>query len=153
MRSALAILALSFALLVTTARAGETQEELSKQVRDTENAFAATMAARDLEGFTSFLADEAIFSGQKRAMRGKAEVVEGWKGFFQGEKAPFSWHSESVEVLSDGTLAYSAGPVFDPQGNKVGSFHSIWRREASGKWRIVFDHGCAECACAEKKTD
>ena len=47
-----------------------------------------------------------------------------------------------IEVLPSGTLALSSGPVFDPDGKKVGTFNSIWRRERNGKWQVIFDKGC-----------
>jgi ketosteroid isomerase-like protein len=47
-----------------------------------------------------------------------------------------------VEVLDSGTLALSAGPVRDPKGQQIGTFNSIWRREADGSWKIIFDKGC-----------
>jgi len=52
-----------------------------------------------------------------------------------------------VEVLDSGTLALSTGPVHDPGGKRIGTFSSIWRREADGSWRIVFDKGCPVCTC------
>ena len=55
--------------------------------------------------------------------------------------APFSWKPERVEVLDSGKLALSTGPVYDPDGKRIGSITSIWRREAPGTWRIVFDKG------------
>lgn len=140
---------LSLFALVFEVRA-ETREQLAQQVRDAENAFAATMAARDLQAFAGFLADDAIFFGNSAA-RGKNAVVEAWKGFYQGEQAPFSWRSETVEVLDSGQLAHSSGPVFDPQGRRVATFNSIWRREADGSWKVVFDKGCQICACAGNK--
>ena len=45
-------------------------------------------------------------------------------------------------MLDSGTLAISSGPVMDPQGKVVGTFNSIWRRDADGRWRVVFDKGC-----------
>jgi len=47
-----------------------------------------------------------------------------------------------TRMLDSGTLALSSGPVKDPQGNVVGIFNSIWRLEADGRWRVVFDKGC-----------
>ena len=47
-----------------------------------------------------------------------------------------------VEVLDSGTLALSTGPVLDPDGRRVGTFSSVWRREADGAWLVVFDKGC-----------
>jgi hypothetical protein len=47
-----------------------------------------------------------------------------------------------VQVLESGTLGISSGPVRDPAGNRVGTFNSVWRLEADGKWKIIFDKGC-----------
>ena len=116
--------------------------DLQAQVRDAERAFAKTMADRDHAAFTSFLADEAIFFGGATPLRGKAAIAAGWKPFFEGPQAPFSWDPDVVEVLDSGRLALSSGPVKDPQGNVIGIFNSIWRREADGRWRVVFDKGC-----------
>jgi hypothetical protein len=52
-----------------------------------------------------------------------------------------------VEVLDSGTLALSTGAVRDPGGNRVGTFTSVWRREADGKCRIILDNGCPPCRC------
>src|SRR5262245_6096644 len=119
----------------------ESNAELKEQVRQTEIAFATTMADRDHAAFTSFLADETIFFG-RTPQRGKATVAENWKRFYEGAQAPFSWTPDTVEVLDSGTLGLSSGPVFDPAGERVGTFSSIWRREKDGRWRIIFDKGC-----------
>lgn len=143
---------LASALLVCTlfwggSALGESNAELVAQVRDTENAFAKTMADRNLEAFASFIAEDAFFFGQ--GLRGKQAVVEGWKKFYEGETAPFSWRAETVAVLESGQLAYSSGPVFDPEGKRTATFHSVWRREPNGDWKIVFDTGT--CVCGEPK--
>ena len=135
-------------LFLCSAVSAETTAELTAQVRDAENAFAKTMADRDLRAFESFLAEEAVFFGRD-ALRGKAAVVDAWKGFFAGEQAPFSWRAETVEVLATGQLALSSGPVFDPKGKRTATFNSIWRREPDGRWRVVFDKGT--CVCEDAK--
>ena len=135
---------LMLAVLLAAAPA-ETNAQLAEQVRQTEAAFAKTMADRDHAAFVSFLADETVFFG-RRVQRGKNAVAQAWKPLYQGKDAPFSWRPETVEVLDSGTLALSSGPVFDPSGKNTGTFTSIWRREADGKWRIIFDKGCDVCA-------
>lgn len=120
---------------------------LTRQVFAAESSFAATMAARDSVAFARFIAPDAIFFGEKAVLRGKPAVVEGWSRFFTQSAAPFSWRPEQVEVLDSGTLALSTGPVHDPGGKRIGTFSSIWRREADGSWRIVFDKGCPVCTC------
>jgi ketosteroid isomerase-like protein len=119
--------------------------ELAQQVAATERAFAATMAARDHAGFARFLSEETVFFAGKRAIRGRAAVAEDWKKFYAEPQAPFSWEPAEVEVLDSGTLALSSGPVKDPSGKVVATFTSIWRLEAPGVWRIVFDKGCNVC--------
>lgn len=113
---------------------------------DVERAFAATMAQRDLNAFTTFLSDEAIFVSDGRTLRGKQQIVDAWKRFFQGPVAPFSWEPAHVEKIDSGGLMLSTGPVRDRHGVVVATFTSIWRKEAAG-WRILFDRGVdvAEC--------
>ncbi len=127
-----------------------TQAELTKQVADTERAFAKSMADRDHAAFAALLSEEAIFFTGPTPLRGKAAVAAGWKRFYEAPQAPFSWRPETVEVLDSGTLALSSGPVFDPSGKKFATFTSIWRLEAPGVWRIVFDKGNPECDCPGK---
>jgi ketosteroid isomerase-like protein len=118
---------------------------LREQVIATEQAFAATMAARDHAAFVSFLSSETVFISGLTPLRGAQQVADWWKRYFKAAEAPFSWKPEEVEVLDSGTLALSSGPVYDPKGKLIGTFTSIWRLEAPGKWRIIFDKGCPVC--------
>lgn len=138
---------LVLALACASAFAAPSNAELKQQVADTERAFAATMAKRDHQAFVSFLADETIFFKGPTPLRGKDTVAAEWKAYYEKPDAPFSWEPDTVEVVDSGTLAYSAGPVRDPQGKVVSRFNSIWRLEAPGKWRIVFDRGERVCDC------
>ena len=132
--------------LAVGARA-QSNADLKEQVRQTEIAFAKTMADRNPEAFASFLAGETIFMSGARVTRGARQVAERWKPFFEGAQAPFSWAPETVEVLDSGTLAMSSGPVRDASGKRTGTYNSVWRREPDGKWKIVLDNGCPACNC------
>ena len=136
------ILGLILSVLGTRSAGSQTNQELVAQVRAAEVAFAGAMAKRDLDSFASHLAEEALFFGAKDVLRGKAAVVAGWKRYFEGATAPFSWAPQTVEVLASGTLGLTSGPVLDPGGKQIGTFSSIWRREADGRWKVVFDKGC-----------
>lgn len=111
----------------------------------TELAFAQSMADRDHQAFARFISDEAVFFSGSKALRGKQEVVQAWARYFTGQQAPFSWQPETVEVLASGQLALSTGPVRDAGGKLIATFTSIWRLEAPGTWRIVFDKGNEVC--------
>ena len=116
-----------------------------QQVMTVERAFAQTMADRDLEGFASFIDEEAVFLAGDDPLRGKAQIVAGWTRYFADPAAPFSWQPDRVEVLDSGNLAYSTGPVRNAEGVVVARFNSIWRRDANGHWRVVFDKGNKVC--------
>lgn len=121
--------------------------ELATQLRATEEAFAKTMADRDHQAFVSFLAEEAVFFGRNSELRGREAVAAAWKPLFEGASAPFSWQPEVATVLDSGTLGLTSGPVLSPDGQRIGTFNSVWRRNHDGSWKIVFDRGCPDCEC------
>lgn len=128
------------AAAATTADPGEADR---RAVWETEEAFAASFAARDPERFATFLAEDAVFTGARRELRGKAEIAEAWKGMMlAGPEPPFSWRP--TRVLVHGDVALSTGTVHDPSGRWIGAFTSVWQRQPDGSWKIVLD-GAAPC--------
>lgn len=137
----IALLAAAIAGCATTAARVDNAVAVN-QVTNTERAFARSMAERNFAEFATHVDDEAVFFSSKKVLRGKAAVLAEWKGFFDGPAPPFAWQPEQVEVLESGDLALSAGPVTDAEGKRIASFQSIWRRQPSGEWKIIFDRGC-----------
>jgi ketosteroid isomerase-like protein len=137
-------------LLLCTAVATPAADDLARlteQVRATEIAFARTLADRDVKAFRAMIAPDVIWLADV-PLRGPDQVVNNWQKFFDAPQPPFSWSPELVEVQEGGKLALSTGPVINPAGKRVGTFTSIWRREPSGEWKIIFDRGCPVCDCA-----
>jgi len=116
-------------------------QDAASVVRAREVAFAATMSRRDLPAFLTFVSPEAVFFNGNQPIRGRTAIGEAWAPFFEGPTAPFSWGPDVVEVLESGSLALTSGPVRDASGVEVGRFNSVWRKEADGEWRVVFDKG------------
>jgi ketosteroid isomerase-like protein len=115
-----------------------------EEVKSAEVAFAAAFRDRDKDRFFSYLADDAVFLGAQKTLRGKQQVIETWSGFFADPAPPFSWRPERVEASADGSLGLSTGPVLDPAGKQIGTFSSIWRRQPDGSWKVAFDGpGCS----------
>ncbi|HXE78227.1 MAG TPA: nuclear transport factor 2 family protein [Rhodanobacter sp.] len=133
--------ALAMLLAVPWQAALSASDEVSQEVYAAERAFARSMADRDMAAFARHVSEEAVFFNGTGVLRGKPEVMATWSRFFQGKTAPFSWDPDRVEVLQSGTLALSTGLVRDPDGKIIGRFNSVWRREAEGVWRVVFDKG------------
>jgi ketosteroid isomerase-like protein len=119
--------------------------DLRERVMETERAFARTMADRDHAAFTRYLSEEAVFFEGETPTSGKEAIAEKWRPFVDGPTAPFAWQPDRVEVLRSGTLALTSGPVYDAGGKVVGRFNSVWRREAAGEWKVVFDKGSPVC--------
>jgi ketosteroid isomerase-like protein len=144
----ISILCASFLMIVAAGSAARiSNADLKKQVAEAERAFAATMKARDHAAFKTFVSDEAVFLSASGALRGKEAVASAWRRYYDKPAAPFSWESDEVEVVDSGTLAYSGGPVYDPSGKVIGRFNSIWRLEAPGTWKVIFDRGSELCDC------
>lgn len=140
----------AIAALVRTESAAQPARPPEDVVADAERAFADSMARRDLNAFASHVSSEAVFFSSadgSRVLRGKTAIVDGWKRFFEGPKAPFSWGPDAAEVLDSGTLAMTTGPVRDENGRVTGRFSSVWRLESDRRWRVIFDRGCS-CPCA-----
>jgi uncharacterized protein (TIGR02246 family) len=106
-----------------------------------ERAFAQSMADRDVEAFMRFVSADAVFMNGGQPLRGPAAIRAEWAPFFSAPTAPFSWSPAQVEVLDSGDLAHTTGDVLDPAGRKILRFHSVWRLEADGQWRVIFDAG------------
>ena len=148
MKSYLSVLVLL--CMATNAAVAEDLAKLADQVRATEIAFAKTLADRDVKTFRQMIAHDVIWLADV-PLRGPDAVLTRWQKFFDGPTAPFSWAPELVEVQEGGKLALSTGPVFDPAGKRFATYTSIWRRESSGEWKIIFDRGCPACDCAAQK--
>jgi ketosteroid isomerase-like protein len=136
-----AVVSLVLGTTLASACAQPDLEVLRSQVDATERSFARSMAERDHAAFAQHLSEQAVFFAPNRVLHGSAEVAQAWKRFFEGAQAPFAWEPDQVEVLADGTLAHSSGPVRDPAGVLIARFNSVWRQESPGVWRIVFDRG------------
>ena len=139
------LICLGFALAFCINSCGPVSKEKTdnavSEVRAREIAFAKTMADRDFEAFLAFISPEAVFFSRNKPNRGHDAISKAWAKYYEGEKAPFSWHPDVIEVLESGHLAFSSGPVKSSSGEEIGRFNSIWRKDKDGRWRVVFDKG------------
>ncbi|WP_100644386.1 YybH family protein [Alteromonas facilis] len=119
--------------------------DAEQEVRSVESAFAQTMADRDLDAFASFIAEDAVFIGQN-ALRGKKAIVDAWSAYYTDADAPFSWKPETVVVTGSGDIALSTGPVTNQQGRVFAYYHSTWRKQGNGEWKIILDKGHKYCS-------
>ncbi len=122
-------------LLISTAAFANDADD----VRNTEIGFAKAFADRDAAKFVTFMNDDTTFLSPRNTMAGKAEVMKVWSGYFKDKAAPFSWKPDRVYTNAAGDLGLSTGPVLDADGNHIGNFSSVWRKQSDGTWKIAFD--------------
>ena len=121
--------------------------DTAQDVRCREIGFSQAAEARDAERFASFIDADARFVGGSVA-RGVDAVVAAWAPFFEENGPDIKWRPQFVEVLDEGRLALTRGPyrllAVAEDGTPVegwGTFNSVWRLNADGQWRVVFDAG------------
>ena len=112
--------------------------------------FSKSMVDRDFEAFSSHIAEDAIFINGGKPLRGKKQILDHWRKFFEAKEAPFEWDPEIAEPVASESLGYTEGPVRLMNGKQIARFYSTWRRDSSGKWEVVFDNGYDLCSCEQK---
>lgn len=60
--------------------------------------------------------------------------------FRQDPKVAVMWWPARVWTSCDGSMAVTTGPWVRRGGTSVGTFTTVWRREADGRWRWVYDN-------------
>ena len=109
--------------------------EVSKVIA-TELAFAR--AAREKGQWTAFAeyaADGAMLFGQNGAIEAKP-----WLKQQQDPPQAVAWEPHRVWSSCDGTIAVTQGGFRDPEGT-VGTFNTVWHRQADGEYLYAFDFG------------
>lgn len=94
------------------------------------------------DAFISFAAEDAVLK-RRRLIIGKAAIDEHLKS---STSKNLSWRPDFVDVSSSGDLGYTYGNYIfkyaDSLGNPLedkGIFHTVWKRQADGSWKFVWD--------------
>ena len=124
-----------------------TAEECAVWAR--ELSFAQSVADHDAVAFAAHLhADTAFNSGKPQPLRGRGVVTDAWGDIIAGKGLKLLWYPTRVTIGGPGDVAWSSGPALfewterEPaQRFAIGTYHSVWHKDADGVWRILFDEG------------
>jgi len=116
-----------------------------------ELSFARSVADHDASAFADHVHTDAVFGpSTTEPARGRDAVVRQWDGLIAGKGLRLYWYPAQVVVAGTGDHAWSTGPALyeDPSPTakhhyRLGRFHSVWRRDSDGVWRVLFDDGNA----------
>lgn len=119
------------------------------QIMKADADFAQGVAQKNRERFLSFLADATTFNGGTAAeLHGRDAVMESWGDFFAPDGPTLSWTPTKGEVIGAGDLGYTTGrSLFQSKGptgavtERRGEYLTVWRKQADGSWKVVFDTG------------
>lgn len=98
-----------------------------------------------IKAFEFYAAEDGVIRRGKKVIKGK----EGIRQWYEKDVRPnetLTWTPTFVDVSQSGDLAYTYGDfVFtypDTSGTmkeNKGIFHTVWKRQANGEWRFVWD--------------
>ena len=142
---ALAAAAVALGALLGSCARGPSAGDPGNELLAAEARFAEASAKRGLEGWLSFLGDDAvIFPARGPAVRG----IAGVKAYYA--KVGFSpeglaWSPDGVRMAASGDMGFTYGrwTYAGKDGAVVarGKFLTVWTREADGTWKVAADIG------------
>jgi len=116
-----------------------------RAIRDIEEGWNKTIAAKDVEQTVSIYSDDAsMFQANQPIVTGKEAIRAGWTKFLALPGLALSTQTVKVEVARSGDLAYSHGTYAwsaeGPKGQPVahkGKYLAVYRKGPDGKWKCV----------------
>ncbi len=123
-----------------------TKAEVIQEIYEMEQAFNDMLAKEGrAEAFAHFAAENGSISRGGRLITGKDSI----RAFYANSTTTIlklTWKPSFVDVSDDLSMAYTWGPTFfkgirenGEEFENTGTFHSIWKRQADGSWRYVYD--------------
>lgn len=121
-------------------------EHFKSEIMETEKAFAQLVREKGLKvGFLAYAAHDAVLSRGGQLIKGHKAIEE----YFDQQALQLiylAWQPDFVSVSASGDLGYTYGKftlkAIDHAGQEIeseGIFHTVWRKEAAGQWRYVWD--------------
>jgi len=146
-----ALMAVTFyALIHVWVSAAGDQINAADELLSADRRFAAETAKRGLDGWMSFLADDAarLDLGGKAA-RGLDDIRKRDSSIFADSSIRLIWDPTDAGLFKDGNHGFTTGRYqliktgSPPDTLSTGGYVSIWRRD-DGKWKVILDTGAAD---------
>ncbi len=116
-------------------------------LRDLDTQWSKAAAAKDVEGFVSFVANDGSLLPPNAPIQAGKDAIRKWAAELMASPGfAVSWQPTKVEVSRGGDLGYTLGTyeltVNDPKGKPVtdhGKYVTVWGKQADSSWKVVAD--------------
>jgi ketosteroid isomerase-like protein len=122
---------------------GSSASATSAAVIAADRAFGAATAARGLDGWLAYFADEAtILPPGEPAVTGLA-AIRAYYARVAFDPRGLRWEPQAAVAAAAGDLAYSFGrwEITGGASPAHGKYVTIWKRSGDGSWKVVLDVG------------
>jgi uncharacterized protein (TIGR02246 family) len=125
----------------------DTRAADERAIREADAAWSKASAAKDVEAYVSFWADDALDMPPNAPMlTGKESMRKGLSEQWAKPGFALSWQASKAEASRSGDLAYTVGTyqftLNDPKGKLVtdrGKYVTVWKKQPDGKWKVAAD--------------
>jgi len=146
MKKLLPLIFLIFPILFACTSQEDQVEKWKNEIVETEKEFSAMAQKEGIPAaFVAFAAEDAVLMRNNTLVIGKEALKESVEAT-AAENVSLSWKPDFVDVASSGDLGYTYGQFIytltDSLGNEnvmEGVFHTVWKRQADGTWKFVWD--------------
>jgi ketosteroid isomerase-like protein len=148
MKNYIIILSILTALIACNSKVdtAKLKEECKAQIVQTEKDFEKMAAEKGVaEAFAFYAADSAVINRGAYLNFGKTEIKDHYLKW-KFKEVSLKWSPDFVDVAASGDLGYTYGKftfsATDTTGTKIedkGYFHTVWKKQADGNWKYVWD--------------
>jgi ketosteroid isomerase-like protein len=118
-----------------------------EEIRKVEKQFETDLLTKGVAyAFGAYAADSAVIKREKDTLIKGKEAIFRYYDNAGYKNAKAYWSPDLIDVSADGTMAYTYGKYrwefTDAEGKKQeykGVFHTVWKRQADGQWKYVWD--------------
>ncbi len=129
-----------------TAHDAEHMSKWKTEIMTVEKAFNDMAQKEGLtKAFEFYAAEDGVIRRKNKVYKGKSAISQWYKEDVKPNET-LTWKPTFVDVSKSGDMAYTYGDFAftypDSLGNlktNTGIFHTVWKRQADGNWKFVWD--------------
>lgn len=123
---------------------------LKEELAQLDKEFDLAVSTGGAEAWASYFHDAAVMltGGSAENKHGRKEIFDTMNAVFGHNEFSLRWEPTGVDVSISGDLGYTYGNYIRKYKNgdnqwvtSTGKYTSIWKKDATGHWKIVLDIG------------